>query len=245
MLFFGRKKKELLPDLSWIGTDMHSHLLPGIDDGSPNLETSIIMIQGLQALGYKKLITTPHVLWELYANTPEKINAALMPLRRAVQEAGIEIELHAAAEYYIDEYFESLLRDKSPLLTLSGNKVLVEFSMVTAPLDLQRVLFEMQIQSYQPVIAHPERYTYLLNRKELFDELKDTGCLFQANLLSFTGYYGKPVLELAEYLTKKGYYDLVGTDLHHERHLSNLKKLSSSAVFARLQESGILGNKEL
>lgn len=245
MLFFSRKKKEAPPDLSWIGTDMHSHLLPGIDDGSPNIETSLIMIQGLQAMGYKKLITTPHVLWELYANTPEMINAALATLRKAVQEAGIDVEIEAAAEYFIDEYFESQLRSKAPLLTISGNKVLVEFSMVTAPMDLQQVLFDMQIQNYQPVIAHPERYAYLLNRKEFFDELKEAGCLFQANLLSFTGYYGKPIQELAEYLAKKEYYDLAGTDLHHERHLSNLKKLSSSATFARLQESGILKNREL
>jgi protein-tyrosine phosphatase len=245
MLFFGKKKKEALPDLSWLGTDMHSHLLPGIDDGSPDVETSLELIRGLQALGYKKLITTPHVLWELYANTPEKITAALTLLRNAMKEAGMEVELQAAAEYFIDEYFESLLRSRTPLLTISGNKVLVEFSMVTAPMDLQQVLFEMQIQNYQPVIAHPERYAYLLSRKEFFDELKEAGCLFQANLLSFTGYYGKPVQELADYLAKKDYYNLAGTDLHHERHLSHLKKLSSSATFARLQESGILQNSGL
>jgi tyrosine-protein phosphatase YwqE len=166
-------------------------------------------------------------------------------LQKAVKDEGINIELKAAAEYFIDEYFEAQLHNKAPLLTISGNKVLVEFSMVTAPMDLQQVLFEMQIQAYQPVIAHPERYSYLLNRKELFDELREAGCLFQANLLSFTGYYGKPVLELAEYLAKKGYYDLAGTDLHHERHLSMLQKLSSSATFARLQESGIFQNPGL
>jgi protein-tyrosine phosphatase len=245
MLFFGKRKKETPLDLGWLGTDMHSHLLPGIDDGSPDVEVSLELIRGLQAMGYKKLITTPHVLWELYANTPEKITAALALLRKAVQQAGITIEIEAAAEYYIDEYFESLLRNKTPLLTISGNKVLVEFSMITAPMELQQVLFEMQIQNYQPVIAHPERYAYLLNQKEFFDELKNAGCLFQANLLSFTGYYGKPVQELADYLAKKGYYNLAGTDLHHERHLSALKKLTASATFASLQASGILLNKEL
>ncbi len=245
MLFFGRKKKETPLDLSWLHTDMHSHLLPGIDDGSPDIKTSLELIRGLEALGYKKLITTPHVLWEIYPNTPEKINTALATLQKAVKEEGIGVELHAAAEYFIDEYFELQLRNKTPLLTISGNKVLVEFSMVTAPMDLQQVLFEMQIQSYQPIIAHPERYAYLLNRRELFDELREAGCLFQANLLSFTGYYGKPVLELAEYLAKKGYYDLAGTDLHHERHLTMLQKLGSSATFARLQESGILRNPGL
>ena len=245
MLFFGRKKKESPLDLSWLHTDMHSHLLPGIDDGSPDIKTSLELIQGLEALGYKKLITTPHVLWEIYPNTSEIINESLAALQKAVKDEGINIELKAAAEYFIDEYFEAQLQNKAPLLTISGNKVLVEFSMVTAPMDLQQVLFEMQIQAYQPVIAHPERYSYLLNRRELFDELREAGCQFQANLLSFTGYYGKPVLELAEYLAKKGYYDLAGTDLHHERHLSMLQKLSSSATFARLQESGIFQNPGL
>lgn len=245
MLFFGRKKKESSLDLSWISTDMHSHLLPGIDDGSPDVKTSVELIRGLQTLGYKKLITTPHILWELYPNTPETIAEGLAVVQKALVQEGIDIELQAGAEYFIDEYFESQLRSKVPLLTISGNKVLVEFSMVTAPMDLHQVLFEMQIQNYQPVIAHPERYAYLLNRKEFFDELKDAGCLFQANLLSFTGYYGKPMLELAEYLCKKGYYDFAGTDLHHERHLSSLQKLSSSAAFARLQESGILRNHGL
>lgn len=246
MFFFGKKKKETIAlDLGWLHTDMHSHLLPGIDDGSPDLDTSLTLIRGLQSVGYKKLITTPHVLWEIYPNTPDKITASLATLRSAVEKEGIDIELHAAAEYFIDEYFEDLLRKKQPLLTISGNKVLVEFSMVTAPMDLQQVLFEMQIQNYQPVIAHPERYAYLLGRKEFFDELKDAGCLFQANLLSFTGYYGKTVQELAEYLFKKGYYDLAGTDLHHERHLSSLQKLASSATFARLQEASILKNAAL
>jgi tyrosine-protein phosphatase YwqE len=246
MFFFGRKKKENGPvDLSWLHTDMHSHLLPGVDDGSPDVATSLELIRGLQAQGYKKLITTPHILWDLYPNTPETIATASNLLRNAIAEAGLDIEVTAGAEYFIDEHFDSLLRQKSPLLTLSENKVLVEFSMVTAPMDLQQVLFEMQIQGYQPVIAHPERYVYLSNRKNLFDELKDAGCLFQVNLLSFTGYYGKPVQELAEYLAKKGYYDFAGTDMHHERHLAALQRLGSSAAFAQLQASGVLKNVAL
>lgn len=245
MLFFGKKKEKLQLDLGWLHTDMHSHLLPGIDDGAPDMETSLELVRGLHSLGYKKLITTPHILWEIYPNTPQIIEDGLAALRAAIAAEGIPVELHAAAEYFIDEYFEEQLRKKEPLLTISGNKVLVEFSMITAPMDLQQVLFEMQIQNYQPVIAHPERYTYLLNRKELLDELKDAGCLFQANLLAFTGYYGKPVLELAEYLSKKGYYDFAGTDLHHVRHLQTLQKLSNSSLFTRLKEDGVFKNERL
>jgi tyrosine-protein phosphatase YwqE len=228
MLFF--KKKPALADLSWLGADMHSHLVPGIDDGSPDMATSIALIRGMHELGYRKIITTPHILWELYPNTAERIVAGMEEVKKEVANQGIDVELRAAAEYFIDEHFVEHLQAKKPLLTVSGNMVLVEFSMVTAPLDLQDVLFEVQMQNYQPIIAHPERYSYLTRKKEVFDDLKNAGCYFQLNILSLTGHYGPAVHELAEYFLKKGYYDLVGTDLHHERHLSALQRLSPGIV---------------
>jgi protein-tyrosine phosphatase len=243
MMLFSRKNK-VLSDLSWLHTDMHSHLVPGIDDGSPDLSTSISLIKGLHSLGYKKIITTPHILWEIYPNTHDRIVDGITEVRKAIQLEGIEVELHAAAEYFIDEHFEQELKNKVPLLTLSANMVLVEFSMLNAPMDLQEVLFEMQIQNYQPVIAHPERYTYLARKKEFFDELKNAGCYFQLNLLALTGYYGSPVQELADYLLKKNYYDLAGTDLHHARHLAALQKIPSAAL-KKLRDSGEIKNQLL
>ncbi len=245
MLFFGKKKSSPNIDLSWLGVDMHSHLIPGIDDGAPDMATSIELIKGLKQLGYKKLITTPHVLWDVYPNTASQIIGGLALLRKEVEEQGLDIALHAGAEYFIDEHFEDLLKKKLPLLPISGNMVLVEFSMITAPMDLQQMLFEMQIQGYQPVIAHPERYIYLANRKEFFDELKNCGYLFQLNLLSLIGHYGRSVQELAEYLCKKDYYNLAGTDVHHDRHLLSLQKLTSSPLLSRLKQSGLLRNSEL
>lgn len=245
MLFFGKKKTNPYPHLGWLGADMHSHLLPGIDDGSPDLETSLGLIRGLAALGYRKLITTPHVLWDIYPNTTEQITESLKETQEAVAAAGINVELQAAAEYFIDEHFEAELKAKSPLLTIGGNMVLVEFSMVMAPIDLQDVLFQMQVQNYQPVIAHPERYIYLINRRSFFDELREAGCLFQLNLLSLTGHYGRAVAELAEYLLKNDYYSFAGTDLHSSRHLDGLQKLQSSAGLQRLRESGLLRNDSL
>jgi tyrosine-protein phosphatase YwqE len=242
MFFFGKKKVTPSVDLSWLRADMHSHLIPGIDDGSPDMATSLELIRGLKNLGYKKLITTPHILWEVYPNTTDTIKTGLANLQKAIESEGIEIELHAAAEYFIDEHFEDQLKNKVPLLPISGNMVLVEFSMITAPMDLQQVLFEMQIQNYLPVIAHPERYIYLAQRKHFYDELKETGCLFQLNLLALTGYYGKPVQELADYLLKNNFYSFAGTDLHGARHLAALQKLSSSAQYARLKEGGYLKN---
>ncbi|HET7897129.1 MAG TPA: CpsB/CapC family capsule biosynthesis tyrosine phosphatase [Flavisolibacter sp.] len=245
MWFFGKKKETEPLDLSWLHADMHSHLIPGIDDGANNLATSMELIKGLHSFGLRKIITTPHVLWEMYPNRSETIAEGAANVRQAIREAGLNLEFRAAAEYFIDEHFVAELRNKTPLLTLSGNKVLVEFSMVTAPLDLQQVLFDLQMQNYQPVLAHPERYAYFNMHREVYDELKEAGCWFQLNLLSLTGYYGKAIQDLAEYLCKKEYYDLAGTDLHHERHLNMLQKLPSSPTFMRLRESGSLKNAQL
>lgn len=244
-MFFFRKKESKPLDLSWLGTDMHSHMIPGIDDGSPDMATTLEMLSGLSALGYKKIITTPHVLWDLYPNTPAVILGGVEEVRAAVRKAGIPLGVHAAAEYFMDDHFAAELKNKAPLLPISGNLVLVEYSMITAPYDLQETLFAMQLQNYQPVIAHPERYTYLSTRKNVFDELKDAGCYLQLNLLSLTGYYGKGVQDLAEYLVKKNYYDLAGTDMHHPKHLAALQKLATAPVFQKLRDSGLLKNHTL
>jgi len=224
---------------------MHSHILPGIDDGARDLENSLTLIRGLAGLGYQKLIATPHIMWDMYRNTPTIINEQLELIRKAVKKEGINIELHAAAEYFLDEHVEEQLRNKKPLLTISGNKVLAEFSMAFPSLNIKDLLFEMQMQGYQPIIAHPERYVYLQRDKTFYDELRETGCLFQLNLLSLTGYYGRTVHELAQYLLKQGYYDLVGTDLHHQGHLDRLMTLNAHPLLDDMMAAGKILNHTL
>jgi protein-tyrosine phosphatase len=224
---------------------MHSHLLPGIDDGAPDLETSLQLIKGMSAMGYSKLITTPHVMWDMYKNTREIILSKLELLQSAVHKEGLSIEIHAAAEYFLDDYVAGLLKNKEPLLTVSGKMVLVEFSLAQPSMSLKDILFEMQMQGYQPIIAHPERYIYMEGNKEFYDELKDIGCLFQLNLLSLTNHYGKSVSNLAQYLIKKDYYDLVGTDLHHFRHLEALSNNIISPMLEKLMKSGKIINPQL
>ena len=232
-------------DLHSLKTDMHSHLLPGIDDGSPDIETSLKLIKGMMELGYTKLITTPHIMWDMYKNTSELILQKLDQVKEAAREEGLAIELHAAAEYFLDDYVEGLLKKNAPLLTISKNMVLVEFSLAFPSHGLKDILFEMQMQNYQPVIAHPERYIYLEKNKEFYEELKDIGCLFQLNLLSLAGYYGKSPQLLAEHLIKKGYYDLIGTDLHGFRHLEALQNPTVNIHLVKLLESGRIKNQEL
>lgn len=237
------KKKKQLADLSGIATDMHSHLLPGIDDGSPDVETSIALIRGMMELGYKKFITTPHIMWDIYQNTHETIKTAHTVLKEALKKEKIKVHIRAAAEYFLDDHFDQLLDYNTPLLTLHNNLVLVEFSFVNAPFDLKEKLFKLQMNGYQPVLAHPERYLYFKVNKEFYDSLKDAGCLFQLNLLSLSNYYGKASTELAHYLIKKNYIDLLGTDLHHARHLEALRYSGSAMeTIQRLLDTGRIQN---
>ncbi len=244
-LFSKKKAKGERIDYAVLKTDMHSHLLPGIDDGARDIETSLQLIRGMKELGYQKLITTPHIIWDIYRNTPEIINEKLQLVRDALQQEGIDIELHAAAEYFLDEHVEELLKRKEPLLTVSGNKVLTEFSMAFPSLNTKDILFEMQMQGYQPIIAHPERYIYLQQNKEFYQELKDIGCMFQLNILALGGHYGRSVKDLAEYLLSNGFYDLVGTDLHHLNHLDDLQHAELTATLKKAIESGQISNSEL
>jgi tyrosine-protein phosphatase YwqE len=181
----------------------------------------------------------------VYPNTAQIINKGFEELKAAVEKERLNIELHAAAEYFIDDHFEEELKKRTPLLCISNNMVLVEISMLTAPFDLQKILFEMQMQDYQPVLAHPERYAYLSRTLNVYEDLKNAGCLFQLNLLSLTGYYGRGVQQLAEYLMKQDYYELAGTDLHHTHHLSALQKLATSPLYQKLKETSSLRNSSL
>ena len=245
-MFFRKKSAKInVADYSILHSDIHSHLLPGIDDGSPDIETSVHLIQGMQQLGYKKLITTPHIMWDVYKNTDTIILQALEDVRNRLTNEHIEVEIQAAAEYFIDEHLGELVERRVPLLTFGNNFVLVEFSMVSQPFEWKKTLFEMQIQGYQPVIAHPERYSYLDRNKNFYDELKSAGYLFQLNILSLSGQYGNSVTELARYLSKKGYYDLIGSDLHHVRHLEALKNPSVFSSLQQLLDSGKILNPTL
>lgn len=235
-MFFFRKKNTRIPDLSWLSLDLHSHILPGIDDGASDLDTSLQLVRGLAEMGLQQFVATPHILWEVYPNTAESIAQARQQLATHLQSQDLDYNLRAAAEYFIDDHLMELLHRKEPLLCLPNKMVLAEFSMVTAPFELQQVFYDMQLQGYQPLLAHPERYIYLGRNKQVFDTLQDVGVYFQLNLMSLVGHYGRSVQELALYLLDKGYYHFAGTDLHSPRQLEVLQKLASSEIVDRLRD---------
>ena len=238
-------KKDSGFDYGILGADMHSHLLPGIDDGSPDLATSVKLIEGLTELGFKKLITTPHIMQDMYPNKRDDILQGCEVLKKHLEAENINVEIEAAGEYFLDDNLKKLLTGKEPLLTFGDNLVLVEFSMASEPFDLKELLFEMEMQNYRPVIAHPERYIYHERNKVFFENLKIAGCLFQLNIMALAGAYGKSVHELARYFIKHEYYELAGTDLHNEQQLAHLHNPSIAHGLKELIDSGKLMNPGL
>lgn len=203
--------------------DIHSHLLPGIDDGAKNVEDSIALIEKMSSFGIKNFITTPHVLGEVYPNSSETILTKLEEVRAALKKNEIlDISINAAAEYMMDEQFSDRLA-ANDILTLKDEYILVEMSYFNAPLNLFDILFDIQLKGYKPILAHPERYNFYHSDINSYYKLKKAGCLFQLNILSLTDHYGKGVKKTSERLLQAGMYDFIGSDTHHENHLRLLE----------------------
>lgn len=227
-MFFFKKKKipltSLFPDNF---VDIHSHVLPGIDDGAKDLEQSIELLQKMRSFGIKHFITTPHVLGDVYPNSSELIQEKLTTVQEELKRRNLhDIRISAAAEYMLDEQFAKRLA-QDDILVLKDRYVLVEMSYFSAPLNLYDLLFEIQLKGYKPVLAHPERYQFYHNDLQHYYKLKKAGCLFQLNLLSLTPHYGKSVQKTSAQLLENNLYDFVGTDTHHAKHLQLLQEIGT------------------
>ena len=234
MLFFKKKEIPLLDFFPEGFVDIHSHLLPGIDDGAKDVDNSIELILKMRSYGIKNFITTPHVLGDVYPNSSATILEKLNIVRSELQSRAIhDVNINAAAEYMIDEQFSKLL-DDGDILSLKDNFILVEMSYFSAPYNIFDVLFDIQLKGYKPILAHPERYIFYHNSFDNFYKLKKSGCLFQLNLLSLTEQYGKSVQKVANKLIKENLYDFVGSDTHHLNHLNLLKSISTKKNFEQI-----------
>ena len=213
------KLKELIPS-DYV--DIHSHLLPGIDDGAQNNEDSRFILTEMKKLGFKKAITTPHTIKNVWDNSKEDIENTYTKLKADLPQETDNLQLGVASEYFMDENFLAQFKAET-LLTLKDNYVLVEMSYLNPPMQLLEILFELQLKGYQPVLAHPERYNFYHNNFKMYEELKKAGCLFQMNLLSSVGYYGKEVSIAADTLLGKNMIDFVGSDIHHVNHIKSFE----------------------
>ncbi|MEN8247786.1 MAG: CpsB/CapC family capsule biosynthesis tyrosine phosphatase [Bacteroidota bacterium] len=235
-----RRKKSFTGLIST--TDLHSHLLPGIDDGVQSLEESLEVIMAFKKLGYTKLITTPHIMYDHYKNDPIIINNKLADVRKALSDNSIDIEIEAAAEYYLDEYFLDLLNTDKKFLTFGKNYLLFELSFMSKPLILKEAIFMMQTKGFIPVLAHPERYLYFQNDLDSLKEIHENGVLLQLNLLSLSGYYSKPARKLSNTLIKENMISFIGSDCHNLNHLNSLSETLNSSVMNSLLSQNLLNN---
>ncbi|WOD43351.1 tyrosine-protein phosphatase [Hwangdonia lutea] len=225
-MFHFFSKKVFLKDLLEGFVDIHSHILPGIDDGAKNTSESIDLIKGLQALGVKQFMPTPHVMQDFYPNTDETIGNAYQKLLGALDSKMLsEITINPAAEYMLDDNFQKQLETQE-LFTLKGNYLLIEMSYFQPPINLEEIISKIKSKGYLPILAHPERYPFYHNTKGYYLKLKQLGCFFQLNLLSLSEHYGKNVEKTAHYLIEEQLIDFVATDTHHADHIEKLSNLT-------------------
>ena len=233
-MFFSKKRIPLTDFFTNSFVDIHSHLLPGIDDGAKDIDTSIALILKMASYGIKNFITTPHVLGNVYPNSTAVIKEKLAVVQKELEKREIKgISIQAAAEYMLDEEFSALLEQKD-ILVLKDNYILVEMSYFSAPINLYELLFKIQLKGYKPVLAHPERYNFYHSDFKSYYKLKQAGCLFQLNLLSLTDQYGKGVQKISKKLLKENLYDFVGTDTHHQNHLALLPKIGTKKTLDKI-----------
>ena len=248
MTFFSNlfSSKAQLPtlDLSLLNVDMHSHFIPGIDDGAKTIEESVELITALHHLGYKKIITTPHIMSDFFKNTPEIILEGLEKVRAALRNAAISIEVEVAAEYYLDFDFERKI-DTEKLLTFGKNYLLFEISYMNPPENLDHIIFKLRTCGYKPVLAHPERYNFWHTKFEKYQEIRDKGTLLQLNINSLTGYYSPQTKKIAQQMIDKDMIDFLGTDCHHIGHVDLLKKSIKEKHLQKILSSGRLLNNTL
>lgn len=231
---FGLFSKKSQPIPLWFKTDIHCHVLPGIDDGSPDTDTSVQLIRELNSLGIEKIIASPHVAAVEFPNTPETLSEAYGNLQTAMKDNGIEIPVTHSAEYRIDEELPEII-SAGKLLPYPDKYILIENQWLQEPWNLEEVIFDLQIKGYQPIFAHPERFIYYHNNPKRLKELHDK-LPFQINMLSLSGYYGKPIQKFAESLVAEGFCDFLGTDTHAQRHIDALREYLSTKTALKHRE---------
>ncbi|CUV66425.1 Capsular polysaccharide biosynthesis protein [Sulfurovum sp. enrichment culture clone C5] len=238
MIFFRKKIPNLL-----IRTDFHSHLIPGIDDGAKDMTHSLQLIKELSNLGYRRLITTPHIKNGQYNNTIESIADGMDMLRSELVQNNIDMHIAASAEYYYDEAFlQAIIEDK---LLHINRFVLFEFSYVVPPVNIEDMIYELKARNYTPVLAHPERYLYYHTKLDQYEYLKNLGIYFQININSLAGHYGKSTKKVAKYLSEKGFIDFVGSDVHNSKHINVLKDVISDTEYKKIFNNNKILNDDL
>lgn len=224
MFSFFTKKRFLIDHLEGF-VDIHNHILPGIDDGAKSVEGSLELIKGFSEFGVTDFICTPHIMENYYPNTPETINNSMALLQNALKMNDLKhVHIQAAAEHMIDAGFAEKLEKKN-IMPLADNYLLIEMSFLQPPLNLYDSVDYILKKQYFPILAHPERYSFLHKKFESYKAYKDRGMLMQLNLLSLSKYYGEDVQKAGYKLLEGGLIDFLATDVHNENQLIAIKSI--------------------
>lgn len=197
-------------------TDVHSHILFNIDDGSYSIEESIELLKKLQNIGFHDVILTPHYIkGSNYSANNQIKRKQFNLLKETIKEHNLKINIHLGNEIFISNDILNLL-ETDEISSLNNTKyLLIELPFHNQILNLEDIIYEIKLKGYLPVIAHPERYTYFQENYKLVDNLKELDVMFQCNYVSILGYYGKSAEKLVKYMFKNKYVDYLGTDIHH------------------------------
>lgn len=209
-----------LPESFFVGAcDIHSHLLPGVDDGFPTVEKTLAGLAFMERHGFKKLKMTPHFMKDNPQNTREAIE---QKFKSFLDEHGnaVPVELTLGGEYMLDACFPERFAEGFLTLDRDHTLVLCETSYMMADPMAREMIYQIMLKGFQPVIAHPERYMYA--SMPLYKRWKQKDYLLQLNLLSLGGAYGKPARDKARELLKEGMYDYVGSDLHRIENVDQM-----------------------
>lgn len=240
-----RYKKKTYPDFSMLGTDLHNHVLPGMDDGSATMEESLKILREMAKTGFRKIIATPHVISSIYPNTKDQILGQMYHLQDIIKQEGINIEVEASGEYHMDQELLAKVQEDEVIPFGRNKYLLIELPFQKPSFSCEKILLQIQMLGYQPVIAHPERYVWLMGNMKQYEKLKDQGFLFQLNINSLNGLYGFPARITARRLIDAAMIAFTGSDVHHSGQVAELKKVLSDKHFERLVNSGNLLNGEI
>lgn len=227
MLFFKRQRRFIFE----YERDVHSHVLPGLDDGVRTMDEAVLVIRRMTATGLRHLTCTPHVAYPALMNSRRDIESMLVLLRARLAREGVNITVDAGAEYRMGEFMLGLL-ERDEIIASGAGEVLVEHSFVAPSVYADEILFGVRAKGYVPVMAHPERYPFYAGEVvKCCEGLKALGCKVQVNLLSFSGFYGKEAMAGARKLYRSGLVDYYAGDIHNLRQEMLLEKLIGGASF--------------
>ena len=231
MFNFFKKKKDLK---LFYSTDIHNHILPGVDHGAQSIENGIELLQAQMKMGISRFILTPHITKSTFENSPDTIIPAFNTFKEAVEKAGIDVELAISAEYRLDELsLEQIFKGK--VIPMSNEHILIENAYQQERIDLDKILFDIQLKNLTPIMAHPERFPYYAQKKERFTQLHNAGALFQVNIMSFTGYFGRTAKHSAEWLLENNLIDFLGSDIHNLQNADIIKEFIQSKDYKKIE----------